>query len=180
MQRILAALVISYVLVIAATSVSGLLADDPQSFGVHFALGLCATILTCFVRCAALTYFVVTGKMVKQAVLAARLDQRYIEESQRPKATIVRVAAVGIALSLGAALLGAWANVSVQSVAEQRRTIHLLCEIGAVAGNLFAFTLFYQHIHTNGRLVQAVFHLVDERRHSPGEARAVHTDPHDR
>lgn len=156
MQRILLGLLISYLIVVGATAGAGFWVHDADSFAVHFALGLFATILTCLIFCVVLTYFVITGKMIKQATLVGHLDQAYIQEPQRAKAKIVSLAVLAVFVTLLAALLGAWANVAGEGNAGLA-TLHMIAELLAVAWNVFALVMCYQHVRKNAQLVERVF-----------------------
>ncbi|MCH8967912.1 MAG: hypothetical protein IIA66_02195 [Planctomycetes bacterium] len=159
MQRILLALVIGYVIVIAATAVLGFRAQDSRSFAAHFGMGLFATLYTCLIYCILLTYFVITGKLVKQAVLNGHLDEILIRQSQRPKGIIVSLTAVAVAITLIAALLGAWANIGGEQDAV-RSTYHMIAEMLSVAANLAAFGMCYHLVHRNGPFLEKVLSQV--------------------
>ncbi len=159
MQRILLALVIGYVIVIAAAAVLGFCAQDSRFFAAHFGIGLFATLYTCLVYCILLTYFVITGKLVKQAVLNGHLDEVLIKQSQRPKGVIVMLTAVAVAITLIAAVLGAWANIGGGQDAV-RSTYHMLAEMLAVAANLAAFGMCYHLVHKNGPFLEQVLSQV--------------------
>ena len=72
MQRILLGLLVSYLIVVGATVGAGFWVHDADSFAVHFAIGLFATILTCLIFCVVLTYFVIkmTGSLEPSGVEA--------------------------------------------------------------------------------------------------------------
>ena len=159
MQRILLALVIGYVIVIAAAAVLGFRAQDSRSFAVHFGMGLFATLYTCLIYCILLTYFVITGKLVKQAVLNGHLDEVLIRQSQRPKGIIASLTAGAVAITLIAAVLGAWANVGGEQDAV-RSTYHMIAEMLAVAANLAAFGMCYHLVHRNGPFLEQVLSRV--------------------
>jgi len=159
MQRILLALVIGYVIVIAATAVLGFRARDSRSFAAHFGMGLFATLYTCLIYCILLTYFVITGKLVKQAVLNGHLDEILIRQSQHPKGIIVMLTAVAVAITLIAALLGAWANIGGELDAV-RSTYHMIAEMLSVAANLAAFGMCYHLVHRNGPFLEKVLSQV--------------------
>ncbi len=159
MQRIFLALVVGYVIVIAAAAVLGFRAQDSRSFAVHFGIGLFATLYTCLVYCILLTYFVITGKLVKQAVLNGHLDEVLIRQSQRPKGIIVMLTAVAVAVTLIAAVLGAWANIGGEQDTV-RNTYHMLAEMLAVAANLAAFSMCYRLVHRNGPFLEQVLSQV--------------------
>ncbi len=159
MQRILLALVIGYVIVIAATVVLGFRAHDSRSFAAHFGMGLFATLYTCLIYCILLTYFVITGKLVKQAVLSGHLDEVLIKQSQRPKGIIAMLTAVALAITLIAAVLGAWANIGGEQDTV-RNTYHMLAEMLAVAANFAAFGMCYHLVHRNGPFLEQVLSQV--------------------
>ncbi len=162
MTRIFAALLVSYLLLVSAAASAGFLADGNRWFAVHFALGLFTTLYTCGVYCIVLTYFVITGKMVKQAVLTSGLDPELINSAQQPKGRVVRLTALGVAAALCTALLGAWANVA--EAVPDRHTWHLVAAMLAVMVNGAAFTLIYQAICDHGRLVDTVFAKLNDKR----------------
>ncbi len=159
MQRVLLALVVGYVIVIAVTAVFGFCAEDSRFFAAHFGMGLFATLYTCLVYCILLTYFVITGKLVKQAVLTGHLDEVLIKQSQRPKGIIVMLTAVAVAITLTAALLGAWANIGGEQDTI-RNTYHMLAEILAVTANLASFGICYRLVHRNGPFLEQVLSQV--------------------
>ncbi len=165
MQRILVALMIGYVIVIASTAVLGFCAQDSRFFVAHFGMGLFATLYTCLVYCVLLTYFVITGKLVKQAVLNGHLDEVLIKQSQRPKGIIASLTAVAVSITLIAAVLGAWANVGGEQDAV-RSTYHMLAEMLAVVANLAAFGMCYNLVHWNGPFLAQVLSRV-QRDQSP-------------
>ncbi len=159
MQRILLALIVGYVIVIAAAAVLGFCAQDSRFFAAHFGMGMFATLYTCLVYCILLTYFVITGKLVKQAVLTGHLDKDLIKQSQRPKGTIAMLTAVAVAITLIAAVLGAWANIGGEQHT-LRNTYHMLAEMLAVAANLAAFGMCYHLVHRNGPFLEQVLSQV--------------------
>ena len=159
MQRILLALVIGYVIVIAVTAVLGFRVQDSRSFAAHFGMGLFATLYTCLIYCILLTYFVITGKLVKQAVLNGHLEEVLIKQSQRPKGIIVMLTAVAVSITLIAALLGAWANIGGEQDAA-RSTYHMIAEMLSVAANLAAFGMCYHLVHRNEPFLEKVLSQV--------------------
>ncbi len=159
MQRILLALVVGYVIVIAAAAVLGFCAQDARFFSAHFGMGLFATLYTCLVYCVLLTYFVITGKLVKQAVLSGRLDEVLIKQAQRPKGIIAMLTAMAVAITLIAAVLGAWANIGGEQDTV-RNTYHMLAEMLAVAANLAAFGMCYHLVRRNGPFLDQVLSQV--------------------
>ena len=159
MQRILLALVVGYLIVIAVAAVLGFYAQDSRFFTAHFAMGLFATLYTCLVYCILLTYFVITGKIVKQAVLSGHLDEVLIKEPQRLKGIIVMLTAVAVSITMSAAVLGAWANIGGEHDTV-RSTYHMLAEMLAVAANLTAFGMCYRLVRRNGPFVEQVLSQV--------------------
>lgn len=155
MQRILLGLIVGYMIVIAAAAVLGFCAQDSRFFAAHFGMGLFATLYTCLIYCILLTYFVITGKLVKQAVLTGHLDEVLIKQSQRPKGIIVMLTAAAVAITLFAAVLGAWANMGGEQNTV-RNTYHMLAELLAVVANLAAFGLCYQLVSRNGPFLDQV------------------------
>lgn len=170
MRRIFAALVISYALVISAALVLGWRAESQSSFAAHFAVGLFATIFTCFVYCVVLTYLVITGKMIKQAVLARNLDPALVERSQRPKKIVLRLTFLSCGLALAAALMGALIPTESQQ-GDSQRTLHLVAQLTAVTANFISFAVLHACIDRQSIVVTEVFDQFPQ----PGSAHD--TDP---
>lgn len=163
MSRILVGLIISYVIVVAAAFTGGVMIRDGRTLAVHFGLGLFVTLFTCLVHCIVLTYFVITGKLIKQAVLRGHHGNDYIRRSQAAKGRVSLFGVLAMATALAGAATGAWANVGSGETLH-RGPMHMIVELLAIGCNVLAFGLYYVHIHRNARLVDEVFARLSESR----------------
>ncbi len=162
MKLVLVGLALSYALINTAAFVAGLAVTDASGFKVHFALGLVTTLFTCLMYCVILTYFIITGKLIKSAVQRGHLDDAFIPRSQGLKARMTALIPVAIGATLTAAILGARASDS-GGVYGQDATSHLIAAAVAMTANLGALFLIYQHVHHNSDLVAEVFDTLDNR-----------------
>jgi amino acid transporter len=162
MLRIYYALLLCYVLLFSGAFIAGLFVDGRDSFALHFGLGLVATLFTCLAHCIILVYFIITGKLVKQAVDKGHLDPDYIPTTQRIKGRISILIALGFLATLAAAMAGALIDNPEQPYG-QRGTMHMFAECGALVLNAALFIKMYQHIHRNQQVVGEVFQRLQDR-----------------
>jgi zinc transporter ZupT len=156
MLRVLLGLILAYGVVAGAAFATGLLVDDRHSFGVHFSLGLLCTLFTCLTYCIVLTYFIITGKLVKNAVLKGHLDPEFISQTQRLKGWVSGLTVLAVGATLAAALFGAAGQSEQAGVYGRSMTVHLVAECAAVAVNGFALYCIWQLVYRNSHLVQNI------------------------
>jgi len=114
-------------------------------FSVHFLCGLAVAVLTLFVHCLVFTYFLGTGRWVKEVAYAYGLpDQpwpkrtRELKRQAFPPALLAMLLTIVLVASGAAAQVGAWPW-----------WIHLGLAGAAVLANFFAWTVEYRAISEN-------------------------------
>lgn len=149
----------------AVTFVAGFAVHGTRFFALHFALGLCAIVLTLLTHCIVITYFIIAGKVVRIAVEEGGLDADYIVQTRELKAQTFPFMIAAVLLLLAAAFLGA-AATNAPALA----TLHLVAAVGAAGYNTFTFTVQARTIAASQALSQRVL-----RAHQ--QARAARPEP---
>ncbi len=151
MSRAVISLATVTTLLLLAASVLGLLAPGSEQIRLyHFLLGLFAALLTTFVHCMVMFYFIGTSKVIREAAADLQATARdYTRETRRlagivhPQATLA-LTGISVATILGGAArseaLPAW--------------VHLLAAIAAIALNGLAFRLEHRAARTNSQLIE--------------------------
>ena len=148
----------SVVALYALSFVVGLIVDGEKYFAVHFALGLCAVVFTLLTHCVVMTYLIASGKLVRIAVEAARLDPDYIVRTKELKAQTFPFMIGAILLLLAMVLYGAAAtDQPAAAQASVAPTVHLLAALLAAAYNTFTFIIEYRIISRHVTLNDEVF-----------------------
>jgi predicted dehydrogenase len=148
--------------------------DDPNdpTFWYHFLLGLTAAMLTLFVHCLIFTYFLGTGRWVKEVKLAYNLpDQPLAKLTRELKRRVFPPAlfAMLAAIATGAAGAAAQVKLAPWEVHGTLGTLTLFI-------NLWAFGIEIQCLRTNGWVLEEVMREVDRlraRRGLPSNAEAL-------
>jgi hypothetical protein len=172
MTRIFATLatinIVAFVAAFGTGVASSLQHDSPQidssSYVVHFVLGLVAVLFNLMVHCLVLTYFLGTGRLVKEVTLAYQLpDERWA----RPTRDLKRKNTPG-------AILAMLLSIALAAAGEGDRHdlwpwwIHLLLGCAALLLNLWVFRVEYRHIAINGRILNEVIVEVERIRAAHG------------
>ena len=130
----------------------------------HFLVGLCAAVVTLLVHCIIFTYFLGTGRWVKEVKLAYELDDdplpRLTRELKRrvfPPALFAMLAAIFTGAAGAAAHVQAWPW-----------PVHGSLATLTVIVNLWAFRLEYHCLQINGRVLDDVLREVDRIRMERG------------
>ena len=92
-------------------------------------------------------------------MLNGHMDEVLSRQSQRPTGISVSLTAGAVAITLIAAVLGAWANIGGELDAV-RSTYHMIAEMLSVAANLAAFGMCYHLVHRNGPFLEKVLSQV--------------------
>ncbi len=142
--------------VMVVTAVTGLMVTGMDGWRRHFLLGLLTALYTCLVHVVAFMYFVVSGKIVEQAVgagQAVRDDlQRVIAlKSKALLASFAGIAAIITAAGFGAAI-GSWVGP----------TAHLVAAFSAILINALVFIRQFTLIERNRRLFDGIFDKAGE------------------
>jgi hypothetical protein len=165
MTRIFTPLAILNALALLAAFAAGVVsklresAHNPadSTYMVHFALGLGTAMLTLFVHCQVFTYFLGTGRWVKEVTLAYALpDEPWHKETRELKRRTYPVALVAMLVTIAAAAAGAGAQLQ-----EWPWPVHATLAILALAVNLWAFRLEHRNITSNTAIIEQVTAEVD-------------------
>ncbi|OAI54578.1 hypothetical protein AYO44_03285 [Planctomycetaceae bacterium SCGC AG-212-F19] len=128
-----------------------------STYMVHFGLGLGTAMLTLFVHCQVFTYFLGTGRWVKEVTLAYALpDVPWHKETRELKRRTYPVALVAMLVTIAAAAAGAGAQLQ-----EWPWPVHATLATAALVVNLWAFRLEHRHISANTAIIEAVTLEVD-------------------
>ncbi len=165
MRSAFIALVVTNACLLAATAGVGGLVDGDRWFGQHFALGLVATVFTCFAHCAVFTYFMATSTMMALAVEDAGLNPALAADARQLKRRAFRVVMPSVAAAGLAAFAGAWATIR-PDVAR----LHLVAALASCAVQLWAWWTEYAIILANRNLMNAVF---EQHHHAKGQVHEV-------
>jgi len=148
MPRIFASIAISETLLLGVVVIFGLQAQDPTDKARHVALAVFAALLACVIHAAALTYFSVTGKLIKQSVELGKLHREPLTQARDLKRRVTRLVGIGMlaiivavgtgAYSLGKGSTGYW---------------HLVAATVAVVVNIITFYRQYDLIVRNSSLL---------------------------
>ncbi len=161
MAAVLAMLAVTQILMMLVTAGVGLAVNSPRIYFFHFTLGLLTALLTVLVHCIVLTYFIVTGKLVKTACEKGNLDREYMERSLRMKTRTMIMLSVALLLIVALVASGAFAalewNRNADELGAQLAVTHFTLMIVACLVNAWVFLLEYQWISRNSALLRHVF-----------------------
>jgi hypothetical protein len=131
---------------------------------LHFVLGLTTALTTLFVHCLVLTYFLGTGRWVKEVCIAYSLP-----DDNWPKMTrdIKRRNTPRVILAMLITIAGAAAGMAAQQQAWPG-WIHLALAVTTVALNLHVFWVELGNMQLNGRILDAVTTEVERMRAERG------------
>ncbi len=165
MTRIFTPLAILNVIALVAAFAAGVAsklreaAHNPvdNTYLVHFALGLGTAMLTLFVHCQVFTYFLGTGRWVKEVTLAYNLpDVPWHKNTRELKRKTYPVALSAMLVTIAAAAAGAGAQLQ-----EWPWTVHASMATFALAVNVWAFWLEHANINANTAIIEEVTAEVD-------------------
>ena len=165
---VLAALVTALMLATIAIGLLYFVTEDPvrraDVFVLHFVLGLCTALGILLVHCIIFTYFLGTGRWVKEVTLAYRLPDapwhkttRELKRGTFPPALFSMLIAIATAAAGAGAQLQAW-----------HWSIHATLALATVLINLWAFGVEYRNVSANARVIQEVLAEVDRVRAAQG------------
>jgi hypothetical protein len=167
---VLAGLVAALMLAAVALGLLYFISEDPvrraDIFVVHFVLGLCTALGVLLVHCIIFTYFLGTGRWVKEVTLAYRLPDapwhkatRELKRGTFPPALFAMLIAIATAAAGAGAQLQAW-----------HWSIHATLAFATILINLWAFAVEYRNVSLNARIIQEVLAEVDRVRAAQGLA----------
>ncbi len=137
--------------------------EDP-TYGYHFLLGLTVAFLTLLVHCLVFTYFLGTGRWVKEVGLAYGLPDealprltRELKRGTFPPALVAMLITIATAAAGAAAHVGAW-----------HWTVHATAAVLTLLINGWAFAVEYHALRTNAGVLEEVMREVDRIRAERG------------
>jgi hypothetical protein len=171
MTRIFVGLALLDALILVAAFAVGLAswfaggaASGGSVYLIHFALGLCASVLTLLVHCLIFTYFLGTGRWVKEVGIAYHLpDQPLPKLTRELKRWTFPPALAAMLITIAAAAAGAGVQLR-----EWPWYIHGSLAVTAVLVNAAAFLIEYRNVRTNGWIIQQVLAEVERIRAEHG------------
>jgi hypothetical protein len=153
-------------------------ATDPAKkdvFLIHFYLGLITAIGILLVHCLIFTYFLGTGRWVKEVVLAYDLpDAPHHKETRELKRTTFPPALFAMLIAIATAAAGAGAQLQ-----EWPWHVHAALAFLTLLFNVWAFRIEYRNLSRNVQVLNGVLDEVDRvraERGLPSNAEAVEED----
>jgi hypothetical protein len=137
-------------------------ASEDAIYLAHFGSGLAASILTLLVHCIVFTYFLGTGRWVKEVKYAyGLLDEPWPRLTRDLKRRTFPFALAAMLVTISTAASGAGRQLQ-----EWPWQVHLSLALATLVINLFVFVLEYRNISINGDAIEKVTALVEEIRAS--------------
>ncbi len=168
--QVLIGFAIADLLVLVAAAALGLVSDGHAWFAQHFALGLFGTVCTALMHTLAFVYFVVSAKVVDQAVERARFDRSVREASRTHKTRALLTCLAGVGSVILAALLGALTSVVGvgtdgrydASRALIARQVHMTAALLAISAQIATVALHAHNIRRQSALMQKTLRAFGE------------------
>jgi amino acid transporter len=136
---------------------------DP-TYLIHFTLGLFAAIGTLLVHCLIFTYFLGTGRWVKEVTLAYGLpDEPWHKETRELKRKTFPPALFAMLIAIATAAAGAGAQLQ-----EWPWQVHFTLATLTLLVNLWAFRVEYRNVDRNAAVLDEVLREVDRVRAERG------------
>jgi hypothetical protein len=136
------------------------------TYFLHFNLGLFVSIGTLLAHCLIFTYFLGTGRWVKEVGLAYQLPDEPLPRLTRElKRRTFPPALAAMLVTIAAAASGA--GVQLQG---WPWPVHAICAVGALLVNLWAFRIEIRDLHINVGVIDQVMCEVDRLRQEHGLA----------
>jgi hypothetical protein len=165
MTRIFTTLAILNGLTLAAAYLVGVISklhdaaqrpSDP-TYVIHFSLGLTGAVLTLLVHCLIFTYFLGTGRWVKEVTLAYDLpDAPLHKETRELKRRTFPPALIAMLITIATAAAGAGAQLK-----EWPWPVHATLATLALIINLWSYRIEYRNVNANGAILEQVMAEVD-------------------
>lgn len=147
---------------LAATFAVGCLSKfvDHGWYVTHFSLGLFTAIGTLLVHCIVFTYFLGTGRWVKEVAQAYRLpDEPYPRWTRELKRSAFPPALSAMLVTIAAAAAGAGAQLQ-----HWPWYVHGGLALAALGVNIWAFRIEWRDLRANGQVMDGVMAEVDRIR----------------
>jgi hypothetical protein len=139
-------------------------ADRADIFVVHFVLGLTTALGILLVHCIIFTYFLGTGRWVKEVGIAYKLpDAGWPKLTRELKRATFPPALFAMLFGIASAASGAGAQLQ-----DWHWSIHATLAFATLLVNLWAFRIEWQNVSINAQVIQAVLDDVDRIRAAQG------------
>src|SRR5437899_5003403 len=154
------------ILALLTTFLFGMLShfSDHNLYVTHFSLGLFSAIGTLLVHCIIFTYFLGTGRWVKEVAIAYQLPDVPLPKLTRElKRRTFPPALFGMLITIAAAAAGAAAQVG-----DWPWQVHFTLGVLTLVINAWAFGVEYRNVSTNAEVIERVMVEVDRIRTERG------------
>lgn len=158
------ALLATFALGVASRLSNGVRHPEDPTYLLHFNLGLFTAIGTLLAHCLIFTYFLGTGRWVKEVALAYRLPDaplprltRDLKRRTFPPALFAMLTTIATAAAGAGAQLQAWPW-----------TVHGSLAVAALLVNFWAFLIERRNVAINAATIEAVLREVDRIRRERG------------
>ncbi len=142
----------------------GLHAPASSAYLLHFLVGLFTAVGTLLTHCLIFTYFLGTGRWVKEVTLAYDLpDEPWHKRTRELKRLTFPPALAAMLVTIATAAGGAGAQLQAWPW-----QVHLALAVAALAINLWAFRLEHRNVTENAGILDAVLREVDRIRAERG------------
>jgi hypothetical protein len=153
-------LIVSFFLGVASKLRDSVHNPSDSTFWYHFLFGLTTAMLTLLVHCLIFTYFLGTGRWVKEVKLAYDLPDAPLPKLTRDlKRRVFPPALYAMLSAIATGAAGAAAQVQVCPW-----LVHATLACLTLAVNFWAFRVEYDCLRTNGAVLQEVLREVDQLR----------------
>ena len=157
-------LAVSFYLGVVSRLHDGVHNPSDQIFWYHFLLGLSAAILTLLVHCLIFTYFLGTGRWVKEVKLAYDLPDEPLPKLTRDlKRRVFPPALFAMLTAIATGMAGAAAQVQVWPW-----EVHATLSTLTLVTNIWAYWIEYDCLRTNVGVLRQVLSEVDRLRCARG------------
>ena len=142
----------------------GLISDASPAFMLHFLFGLFTSVGTLLTHCLIFTYFLGTGRWVKEVTIAYDLpDAPWHKRTRDLKRQTFPPALAAMLITIATAAGGAGAQLQ-----QWPWLLHFTLGLAAVVVNFWAFRLEYRNVTENSDILEDVLKEVDRIRAERG------------
>lgn len=158
------ALLLTFALGCWSKLTNGLHTDATPAFLLHFLFGLFTSVGTILTHCLIFTYFLGTGRWVKEVTLAYQIpDEPWHKRTRDLKRLTFPPALAAMLITIATAVGGAGAQLQ-----QWPWQLHFTLGIVTLVVNFWAFRLEYRNVKENAEILEAVLKDVDRIRAERG------------